>query len=1070
MLAAARASETCPACNATTPPNARFCPQCGSGLRAVEGTTVQATAERRQLTVVFCDLIGSSELSRRLDPEDLAGLIGRFHLCVAETMGRYGGFFARPMGDGALVFFGFPQAHEDDAERAVRASLATVEAAGAIEGPDGRALQVKIGIATGVTIVGDLVNAGSDRGLDVSGEAPNLAHRLQTLAEPGTVLVSDNLRRMLGPLFVYRDLGRHALKGWEAPVAIAQVLRPAANPSRFDARTNRQLMPLLGRGAEISRLMASWRAARQGVGRVVLITGEPGIGKSRLTAELVAGTIFDAHARLRWFCFAHQQGVALYPFIQHVEHAAGLMPEDPPELRRTKLDTVLRDAPEDEFTLIANLLTVPFDRRSSVMQSSLQRRRDRTQDALLNWLTRFCGRRPVLGILEDAHWADPSTVEVLDLLVSRVASLPLLLLVTARPEFRPDWIGRDGVEEIVLSPLGPSDGAELVRSMAGRATLAEDVVTAIVARSDGVPLFLEEVTKAVLETDDRIPDASMRGGPAAVPASIHASLLARLDRLGSSRGIAEAAATIGREFSTVLLEHTLDRDDADLHDAIQHLVDAGLVLPCGAPGSGRFRFKHALIQDTAYGLMLRDRRRLLHERIAFALESALPRTAATEPQIVAHHFTEARLVEKAVGWWLRAGTQSLMRAATSEAMAQLLGGLELNASLPETEARWRQELDLRIMYSKAIVASQGHGSPSFAAECVRMRALCAELHAPPQLLTVLFFDWTRALLHAELASARRQADELLSLGRRRDDQVWEFLGSYAAGFTELHLGSFRTAREFLRRALELFEPERRESYGTVGDPRVLLHTYLAWERMCAGHFSAAWAICDAALTEARALRQAYSLAHALTKQAHIHLSMGLPATASPIADELQALSDEHGIALYGAFATCFRGWCRASLGDLKGGLAMVQRSTVLYRETGTRLNMPSLLRVEAELLGLAGDARRGLAKISEARALLSETGERMEDAELRRTEGVLLEQTGDIAGAEQALAAAHDVAVAQGARLFALRARTSLAELLSRQARHAEARAALSGTVRRVPPAANVPDVLRARQLLRALR
>jgi predicted ATPase/class 3 adenylate cyclase len=1069
-LVAARPSETCPACNAATPPSARFCPQCGSGLRAVEGTTVQATAERRQLTVVFCDLIGSSELSQRLDPEDLAGLIGRFHLCVAETMGRYGGFFARPMGDGALVFFGFPQAHEDDAERAVRASLAMVDAAGAIEGPDGHALQVKIGIATGVAIVGDLVNAGSDRGLDVSGEAPNLAHRLQTLAEPGTVLIADDLRRMLGPLFIYRDLGRHALKGWEAPIAIARVLRPAANPSRFDARTNRQLMPLLGRSAEISQLMAAWRAARQGVGRVVLITGEPGIGKSRLTAEVMAETTFEPHARLRWFCFAHQQGVALYPFVQQVEYVAGLLPEDPPELRRAKLDSVLSDAPEDEFALIANLLAVPFDRRSAVMQSSLQRRRDRTQDALLNWLARASRRRPILGILEDAHWADPSTAELLDLLVSRAASLPILLLVTARPEFRPDWIARDGVEQIVLAPLGPRDGAALVRGMAGRGALADDVVTAIVARSDGVPLFLEEVTKAVLEADDPGRGTPLRGGPGAVPASIHASLLARLDRLGSSRGIAEAAATIGREFSTALLEHVLDRDDADLHDAIHRLIEAGLVLPCGSPGSGRFRFKHALIQDTAYGLMLRDRRRLLHERIALALEDRLPHTAAAEPQIVAHHFTEARLTEKAVGWWLRAGTQSLMRAATLEAMAQLRRGLELNATLPESETRRRLELDLRIMFSKAIVASQGHGSPSFAAECVRMRSLCTELHAPPQLLTVLFFDWTRALLHAEFASARRQADELLSLGRRRDDRVWEFLGSYAAGFTELHLGSFRTAREFLRRALELFEPERREGYGTVGDPRVLLHTYLAWERMCAGHFSAAWAICDAALTESRALRQPYSLAHALTKQAHIHLSMGLPATASPIADELQALADEHGIALYGAFATCFRGWCRALLGDLRGGLAMVQRSTMLYRDTGTRLNLPSVLRVEAELLGLAGDAFGGLARIGEAWTLLSETGERMEEAELRRTEGVLLGQTGDIAGAEQALAAAHDVAVAQGARLFALRARTTLAELLSRQARHAEARAALSSTVRRFPPAANVPDVLRARQLLRALR
>ncbi len=1069
-LAPARPTETCPACNVATPPGARFCPQCGSGLRVIESTTAPPAAERRQLTVVFCDLVGSSELSTRLDPEDLARLIGRFHRCVSETMGRYGGFFARPMGDGALVFFGFPQAHEDDAERAVRASLATVEAVGAIARQDGRALQVKIGIATGVAIVGDLVNAGSDRGLDASGEAPNLAARLQALAEPDTVLIPESVRRLVGPLFVYRELGHHSLKGWEAPVEVAQVLRPAANPSRFDARTNHRLTPLVGRDIEVDRMAASWRKARQGSGRVVLITGEPGIGKSRLVAELLAGTVLEPHARLRCFCFAHQQGVALYPFIQHIEHIAGLASEDPPGLRRAKLESILSDAPEDEFALVANLVMVPFDRRSPVMQSSLKRRHDRTLGTLINWLVRSSRRHPVLAIVEDAHWADPSSLELLRLMVSRAASLPLLLVVTARPEFKPDWTDGAHVERITLLPLKAPDGAALVRGMAGCDALAQDVVEAIVARSDGVPLFLEEVTTAVLEAGDGDRDAPLRGGPGAVPPSIHASLLARLDRLGAARSVAEAAAAIGREFSVDLLQHALDASDPDLDDAIRRLIEMGLVLPGGQPGAGRLRFKHALIQDTAYGLMLRDRRRLLHERIAVALEARLPQIAAAEPQIVAHHFTEARLTERAMTWWLRAGTQSLSRAATAEAIAQLRRGLELNASLPEMDARRRQELDLRILLTKAIVASQGHGSPSFAVECVRMRTLCDELGSPPQLLTVLFFQWTRVLLQAELATAARQADELRTLARKRDDRKWEFLGCYAAGFTQFHLGAFRNARLLLRRALELFDPDRRECYGTAGDPRVLLHTYLAWERMCAGRFGEGWAACDAAVSEARTLGQPYSLAHALTKQAHLHLCIGLPATASPIAAELQALTDDHGMVLYGAFATCFRGWCGALLGDVRPGLALVRRSTALYRDTGTRLNLPSLLRVEAELCGLAGDAKGGLAKIAEAWALLSETGERMEEADLGRTEGVLLGRMGDFAGAEAALTVAHDVAVAQGARLFALRARTSLAELMGRQARQAEAKATLAGTLRQFAPAADIPDVLRARRILRELR
>ncbi len=1023
----ARGEGVCASCAAKTPPMARFCPNCGLDLRpAPAGLDSPAAAERRQLTVVFCDLVGSSGLATRIDPEDLADLIGRFHRCVAETMGRYGGFLARPMGDGALVFFGFPQAHEDDAERAVRASLLAVEAVAGITGPDGRSLHVRIGIATGIAIVGDVADTGSARGLDAAGEAPNLAQRLQQLAEPDTVVVADHVRRLIGPLFVYRDLGRHSLKGWDTPIAVAQVLRPAANPSRFEARVGPLLTPLIGRRATVERLSSLWRQARQGTGRVALITGEPGIGKSRLTAQLMAETEVETHTRLRWFCVAHQQGVALHPCIQQLEHLARIEPEDAPELRRAKLESILRGASAEEFVLIANLLMVPVDQRSEVLQFSLQRRRERTLRAFLHGLIRTCHRGPVLGIMEDAHWADPTTSELLDLVVRQAASLPLLLVVTGRPEFRPDWIDAPAVEPITLEPLRWGEGAELVRGMAGPDTLAENVVQAIVSRCDGVPLFLEEVTRAVLE------NSGGAGRPGeTVPASIHASLLARLDRLGPARKVVEAAAAIGRNFSIELLRHVHETSDQALHAAIRRLVDSGLVLSSGSPGSGEFRFKHTLIQDTAYGMMLRDRRRMLHERIAQALQTEFPRTAIADPQLLAHHCTEAGLVEQAVGWWLRAGTQSLMRAATSEALAQLRRGLELCASLPDTEARRRQELDLQILLGKAIIATQGHAAPGFTASVARARVLCTELGSPPQLLTVLFVEWTQAHLRAELASARKQAEEFLDLARERRDPVWGLLACYAAGFTHFALGSFGPAHDFLRRGLDLFDVGRRDEYASrvVGDPRVMLHTCLAWERMCVGRGAEAWAACDEAVREARALGHSYSVAHALCKQASLHVFIGKPVAGLAVAEELHSLAVEHGIAFFEAAAMVFRGWFRGQLGDPREGLALVRRGGELYRMTGTRLHLQISLRFEAELLGRSGDIAAGLTRLDEARALTEQSGERWDEAEFHRVEGELLDLAGEREAAEMALREAHDIAVAQGAHLFALRASTSLAKL-----------------------------------------
>ncbi len=991
-------------------------------------------------------------------------------------MGRYDGFLAQPVGDGALFLFGFPRANEDDTERAIRASLATIDAVTAVTHEDGRRLHIRVGIATGIAVVDNTAGGGNARVPTVTGEAPNLAARLQALAAPDSVLVDDNVRRLAGDLFVYRDLGPQTLKGWRSPVPVVEVLRPATNPSRFEARTGRRLTPLIGRIAEIERLQALWRTAQNGAGRVALVTGEPGIGKSRLVAQLIAEARRDGPTRLRWFCVAHQQGAALHPCIQQFEFASGIAPEDPPEVREAKMKPLLEGASPEDRVLLASLLMLPFDRRSPVLQASLQQRRERTLRAILSVLTRICARRPVLAIIEDAHWSDPTSAEFVDLVVRHAACLPILLVVTARPEFKPDWIDADVVEHVALQPLRPGEGAALVRNMAGSDALAEGMVEAIVSRCDGVPLFLEEVTTAVLETAKRTDGQAQalppRGGSPPVPPTIHASLLARLDRLGTARHVAEAAAVIGRDFSIDLLRHVHEGGDHGLLAAIDRLIGGGLVLPSGPSGAGRFRFKHALIQDTAYGMMLRGRRRTLHARIAMALEAHFPQTAAAEPQLLAQHCTEAGLAEQAVGWWVRAGTQSLQRAATAEALAQLRHGLELCFCLPDTEARRRQELNLQMLLAKAIMATQGHAVPACRAALARARELCIGLDAPVQLLSVLFGEWRSSLLRAEFGTARRQVDELLSEANERNIPTWELLACYAAGFTHFYLGSFGVARRFLKRGIELFEPDRREEYtsNTVADPAVMLHAYLAWERACVGCFDEAWAACEAAVSEARTLGQYYTLAQALSRLAPTHADFGEPASGLAAANELLVLAREYEIAFCEAVAIFSRGWCFGRLGNERDGLALVRQGLQLYRMSGTRLQLQMPLRVEAELLGRIGDVAEGLAKMDEAWAAVAESGERWDLAELHRTQGELLARARNVDAAEIALNKAHEVAISQGALLFALRARVSLATLLADRGRRSEAAATLARALGPFAREFAAPDVLRARQLLEALR
>ncbi len=656
---------------------------------APETSSATDFVARRQLTVMVADLVGSTALSARLDPEEMRAVIGACRKACAAVIEREDGFVAKYMGDAVLAYFGYPRAHEDDAERAVRAGLAIAEAVCRLSAPDGIALAVRIGVSTGIVVVGDLLGSGESHERGVVGDTPNLAARLQGIAKPGGVVIAEATRRMIGDLFDLEDLGAQTLKGLAAPAQAYAVLRARRIESRFEALHPEGLTELVGREEELELLTRRWAKAKAGEGQVALVFGEPGIGKSRLTMALKEHIQYEAHALLRYFCSPQHVESSFYPIIGELERAAGFAREDDLKTTLEKLNAELdrRATPPDEAWMFANMLSLGDDGRHPQLSLSPQQRRRKTLDALVAQIEGLSRRVPTLLIFEDAQWADPSSPETLDRLVDRIEGLNALLIVTYRPEFAPAWIGRPHVTVLTLSRLTRSEIAEMVRNVAGYKSLPETVAFDIVERAGGVPLFAEEITKAILEAaeDGAAPAcafADIVSTAPALPASLQASLLARLDRLGAARDIVQMAAAIGHEFSYALLARVMEKSGAELILALDHLVQAGLLVRHGVPPDATYVFKHSLCQDVAYGTLLRDARRALHARIAEAMEYQSPDLASSEPEVLARQYAEAGLTEKAAEFWAKAGRHSLARSALAEAQPQLDRAIALLAELP----------------------------------------------------------------------------------------------------------------------------------------------------------------------------------------------------------------------------------------------------------------------------------------------------------------------------------------------------------------------------------------------------
>ena len=657
-------------------------------------------AERRQVTILFSDLVGSTALSARMDPEDLREVISAYQKCIAETVQRFGGFVAKYMGDGVLVYFGYPQAHEDDGERAVRAGLELVAAISALKTHE--PLQTRVGIATGMVVVGDLIGSGASQEQAIVGETPNLAARLQGIAEPNSVVIAESTRKLLGNLFDVEDLGAQDLKGIGGLVRAWAVLRPASVESRFEALHASGLTELVGREEELELLLRRWSRAKSGEGQVVLLSGEAGIGKSRLTAALMERLAGEPHTRLRYFCSPQHTDSTLYPIIGQMERAAGLAHGDTTEVKLDKLDALLAQtfSSMQDAALFADMLSVPNDGRYPALELEPHPRRQKTLAALTEQVATRSRQKPVLMILEDAHWADPTSLEVFDLVVDLVARRPLLLVVTARPEFQPLWLGQPHVTALSISRLTQRDVEAMIDRVVGNKLLPASIRQDIIERTDGIPLFVEEMTKAVLEAESEgAAERAIAVAPSpalAVPASLHASLMARLDRLGPAKEVAQIGAAIGREFSHALLAAVTYKTEAKLHLALDHLMAAGLLFRQGTPPHATYLFKHALIRDAAYSTLLREPRRALHAGIAETLEVQFTEIAENQPEILARHLTEAGRTERAVEQWLKAGRRAAGRSAYVEAIAHFKQGLGLLVLLPDWARRSDIETDLQL--------------------------------------------------------------------------------------------------------------------------------------------------------------------------------------------------------------------------------------------------------------------------------------------------------------------------------------------------------------------------------------
>ena len=1087
----------CSRCNAKNPANANFCLKCGSPLTLAETATprqpewASAEAERRQLTCLFCDIVNSVGLSERLDPEELRETLAAYHRVCANVIHRFEGHIHDYLGDGIMVYFGFPSAHEDDAQRAVRSGLGIVEAVeqlnSRVQSEYGIDLHVRIGIDTGLVVAGALA---ADEGMEDTaavGIPPNIAARLQALAAPDSVVISAAAYRLIAGYFDCRELGFHSIRGISQPMAIYQVLHESGARTRLDVAAQRGLPPMQGRDDELATLTDRWAQARAGQGGVALIGGEPGIGKSRLIWALQQHVAQSPDAYLiHLSCSPYFMNTAFYPIVQHLERVLEFEPDDTVEQRLDKMDGLLAQYGFDLPTvvpLLARLLAVPFEGRYPPLDLPADRQRQLTIDALITIVLMRADYQPLLVVFEDLHWIDPSSLDLLTQLIERVPHTRQLVVLSFRPEFVPPWPEGPGLEWLNLNRLDREASVRIVTEIAGMPAPTE-LLDQLVEKADGVPLYLEELTKLVIEQGliregNGQLDPARRRPALAIPATLADSLTARLDRLADAKGVAQLGAAIGRQFSYELLaavsKTTASVDSRVLRRNLARLVDAGLLLVEHSPRGDTYTFKHALIQDAAYESLLRATRLQYHRHIAQTLTEHFPAMVETAPELLAHHYTQASMMAEAVPCWLRAGQHALHASANPEAIAHLTTGIDLVADLPAGPERAGTELQFRLALGPAYMAIRGYAAPEVEACYQRARELCRELGDTPQLVPVLHGLWTYHIVRAQHTSAFALGEQVLQLGATTNDDGLLLQGNMEVGWSHFFLGELEQAREHLERVLALYDHERHSSHAFIyGDnPATSARSALASVLWLLGYPDQALRCSEENLEILRSLVQhPYSVAFGLTVAAFLRQYLGDPSATRALAEEAVALSEAHGLAFIGAMASIFEGWARTQEGELDEGMAQMRRGLAAQLATGAELARPFWLWLLAEVCQRTGAAREGLALLDDADATVEHTHDRYWEAEIHRLRGQHLLATAEPtapASAEACYRRALEVARRQGARSLELRAAVSLSRLWQAADRHDEARELLAPVYEWFTEGLDHPELREAAALLAEL-
>lgn len=1023
--------------------------------------------DRRQITILFCDLVGSTAFSADMDEEDVLQVFSGYQRDVADVVARFGGHVAQCMGDGVMAYFGYPEAHENDAERAVRAGFALVDAAGHAAAP-AQGLPLRVGIATGLVVAGLPVEAGLADERIVVGEAKILAARLQALALPDTVVVAERTRRLVGRLFACRPIGPLVLKGFARPQHAWQVTGANPTTSRFEALRAGRLTPFVGRADQFEVLQRRWEQARGGEGQLVLLCGEPGIGKSRLVAALREQDRVRAapHAELRFDSLPHHTGSVLYPFIAHLEQKADPRGAAGPEDRLRNLETALAPAMLSgaSVSLLADLLSIPTDGRTPVADLAPQRRRQRTAEAIVGFIQGLARREPVLLVYEDAHWSDEPSLEVLALLGRQLPAHRILLVVTCRPEFNPAWARHPHVTRLNLEGLAPPEATAMARWIADAAAPECGIVGDVVERAGGNPLFVEELTTALLEA------RAARDTPDKVPFTLHGSLTARLDHLGpAARSAVQVAAVIGKEVSAALLAAVAMLDESVMHAAVTEVMHSGLMLGHESGGGIAYAFKHAVVQDAAYGSLLRHPRRELHARVVGAIEALEPLAAEREPQTLARHCTEGELFEKAVAYRLKAGALAFSRSALAESAVQLRAGLALLDRLADGGTQSAYALRLQTSLARVLGIARGYSDPSVGEAYARARELCHGVSDPRRVVVVMFGEFTYRLMRGELHTALAIADDFSQRASGNGGKGVAHIGHGCRGIVLVHLGKLEAASEDLQAAIALQDKVvdpvlRADSF--FSEFRVLVRGYLTWVLAARGCLDQARQQEAALLDMAPLASRTVAAARAGCFSVWLSQLCRDADAARLRVGPLVQFCDEYGDAYCHTVSRMAQGWVIMQTGELGAGIEVLEAGMKTYRSIGSESLRPLGVNVLADALTRTGRGEQAVALLDEALASVALNGDRWLEAETLRLKGEALAVCGCDDLGEASFAAAIRVAREQGALLWELRAAMGLAGLWLRNGRAADARNLLRPVCDRLHEGADLPDLRAARAML----